>query len=222
MSAHTIILILLSLFELGLMGYVLVAYQRTPSIYALAGLLFGFGAMSFLVGLIPIVESESLRLFLGRAGFYSGAITFASLIVLAAYYPLPSVLPKSSLKLVVLLPLLFFLPFIFLYDGFLRKVEIFQGSAQAITGSGFWALTVFSAGALLFSLALMFKKKRFVSGQQRRQVGYFISLMLCTGVIGLITDFVLPHAGIRVNSSLGLEGGGVVALFIASIVLRKV
>ncbi|MFH1235997.1 MAG: histidine kinase N-terminal 7TM domain-containing protein [Parcubacteria group bacterium] len=220
MSPHTIIIIALGVVELLVAMYVFAKYQKTASIYSLIAFLLSIGVMSVLVGIIPSVGSSDGRLLIGKLAFFAGTVTFASLFSIALYFPLPSAVTKKTASLLIFAPIFVLIFLIFFSGRFVERVDIDGNLARAQPGSLFLVFTLITALYLIAAFLFMIRKVPLVGGQQRRQVIIFSWLMLITGVVGVLSDNFLPIFGIH-HSAYGLEGGGLIALYVASVVLKK-
>jgi len=220
MNPHTIIIIALGLIEILLALYVFARYQKTSSIFSLVAFLVSIGIMSILVGAMPFIDAGDDRLLVGKFAFLAGAATFASLFSIALYFPLPSPIGKNAAFAYTFVPLFVVAYLIFLSGSFLDRVDIENNLARAYPGAMFWVFTTLTALYLLAAFFFMVRKIPIVGGQLRSQVKIFSWLILITGILGILNDNFFPILGMY-RSPLGLEAGGLIALYVASVVLKK-
>lgn len=219
---HIWILFGLAAFELALVVYILVRYVRSGSILALCAMLVGFAGIAFFVGLQLVTNDNATRSMLARAAFYSGAVAFTSLLALAIEYPIPDVRLHRFLPHLIIFALAFSLPYIFLYPGFLNGVTRSGSMLEIIPGKGFWVIVLFTALYFLATMITLIRKIPLFAGEQKRLLMRFTVWAALAGSIGLGSAILLPALRVPVNATIGGEIHGVLSLFIASVVLRKV
>lgn len=220
MNLHTIIVIAFGFIEILLALFVFAKYQKTASINSLLVFLFSIGIMSILVGMIPSIDAPDGRLLIGKFAFLAGALTFIGLFSTALYFPLPSSFAKTIFLPVVVLSLVIVSFLIFFPGVFLDHISIEDGIAKVYPGQYFWVFTLITAALLLSAFVIMLKKISLVGGEMRSRAKIFAWLILITGIIGVLNDNLLPILGMY-RSPFGLEAGGLIALYVASVVLKK-
>lgn len=218
---HLLILAGLGIFELLLALNIYSRYQKTLSIKALIGVLIGFSAMSLLLVVVGILNDSSPQRLAGSFAYYAGCFTFVSLLQLALHYPIPSSISKRFINALFWVPLVIFLPFVFTDKGFLVAIPTVDGLPKPETGVWSPLFTGFAVSYFIATIVIMALKRKFVYGEQRKNVNTFIILLALSGIVGIVTNFFLPMNDVAVNSALGLEAGGVLMLFVASIVRKK-
>lgn len=126
-ETNTLVLWVVSLFELILVFYIYFRYQKSQSIYALCGMLLGFSLMSFFVGLIMTPAAETIKMLYAKAAFYSGTASFTSLLALTIYYPLPTYISILRRRIVIFGSIFVVLPAIILQPSFINDVNVNEG-----------------------------------------------------------------------------------------------
>lgn len=216
---HITLLWVLASFELLLALYILIRYQRTPSIWALAGTITGFVIMAASVAAQLTVADNTTRLFFGNAAYFGGMISFVMLLALAIYYPIPSRVRFVSVFLTA--PVAFFTPFIFFNPHFVDSITRTGANLHIEPGNGFWFFAVFAVVYFDWTIALLIRKIPRVVGVQRTQLQWVTLLTAITGSGGIVLTFFLPMLGRASNPVVGGEIHGALALLIAFIVLKK-
>jgi len=221
METHTIILWVLAAVELVIIVSIFLRYQRTPSIYSLCGLLLGFSLMSFFVGMLMIEISNEARIWIAKAAFFSGGISFISLYAFAIHYPLRTFLKHNFIRFSILVPLILLIPFIFFVPGFLDDIVVQEGNIDIVTGNLFWIFVLFTAVYCLAAIAILIIKIAHTSGEQKKQVGLITLIIGCSGILAVITNQLLPVIGVPFNKVYGPESAGIVSIVIALIAMKK-
>lgn len=220
-SYHTLILWALAALEVVLVVFILLTYEKSKAILALCGLLVGLALLSFLVGLQLTPISPLARLTVAKLAFYSGGVSFAFLLALAASYPIPTFISTRILVLSVVLPLAIFLPYILASPNFVERVTVHGNNLEVSVGRDFLPFIIFSITYFVIAFAILVDKIRKLGGEQRRQVGLLALTLGVSGVFGIIANHIFPLIGVESNRVYGPEGTGLIALVVAAIVLRK-
>ncbi len=218
---HITLLWVLAVFELLLMLYILRRYQRTGSIYALCGLLFGFVVIAVFVGIQLLTSDDTSRLLFGKLAYYGGCISFVSNLMLAIEYPIPSAVTSKWKTLLTVAPLAFFLPYILFAPDFLRRIDLSGAALHVVPGTTFWLFTFFVVMYSITASVLLLRKRRRVFGTQKTQVTLYMTLFMLTAAAVLLDTFFLPLNGIRTNGVLSAQLNAIPVTLIAFIVLRK-
>lgn len=218
---HTTLLFALAAFEFLLMLYILRQYERRGSIYALAGLLFGFVVIAVFAGLQLFTSDDTLRLLFGKLAFYGGCISFVSNLLLAIEYPVPSRVSSKWKTILSVGPLAFFLPYILFAPNFIDHIVRINSALNVFPGSSFWVFTLFVLGYYFATSILLVQKQKSVIGTQKKQARLFAIVYILTAALGILDTFLLPLKGIPSNAVFGADVDAVVVTLIAFIVLRK-
>ena len=184
-------------------------------------MLFGFSLMSFLVGLLMTPITETSKLIIARAAFYSGTASFVSLLVLAMYYPLPTNINPLVRRLVIFGSIFIVLPAIILQPSFINDVNVKEGFIDIKPGSAFWGLFIISLIYLLLSLYLLIKKINIVSVQLKKQVTAVTIIIGISGLVGVVMDRIFPLVNLSINMAYSPLFAGVVAVMIGLVIVRK-
>lgn len=221
MNIHQILLFAFGILELILAVVILVRYQKTPSIQALSGILYSFIAMTFLLVAMMNTDNATTRLVLARLSFLAGCFGFVNTLKLAIYYPIHSLVSQRNANLLYWIPIIVFIPIIFITSKFVSAIDLVNQVPQPITGYLFPIFVIFAAFYLVTAVIIMGKKLRMVSGEQHKQAVTFVALLILAGIIGLVANFILPMLNITSNTIIGMEAGGVMLMFVASVVIKK-
>lgn len=222
LTTHSFILWLFSAFELILVVITLARYQRAHSIYALAGMLTGIAVMSFAVGALPFVEQSIVRVHLGQVAFFSGVVTFVSLLSLAISFPLPTFGWQRQLPLISITPIAFFIPLIFFTGDFLESIDLVNGLVNVRVGKVFFIFLLWASIYFLLAVMILVRKLKFIQKyEEGKRIRLFLLALCFIVLLGLVNDFILPLVGRAHNPFIALEGGGILAFMFANIVLRK-
>ncbi|MFH1235993.1 MAG: histidine kinase N-terminal 7TM domain-containing protein [Parcubacteria group bacterium] len=218
LETNTIILWVLAAFELLLTLYIFFRYQKTQSIYALCGMLFGFTLMSFFVGFLMTSISSSTKLFIAESAFYAGAASFVCLFAFALYYPLPTVLRSSLRRISIFGSLLLLIPIVYNHH-FLNQVDVNGGTIHVEPGALFWLFILFSVAFYLASIVVLIRKAKHAAPQQKHQVMLVTVIIGITGLLGLVADRLLPVLGVSLNMAYTPIAAACVAVLVAVIAL---
>ncbi|MDD5342415.1 MAG: hypothetical protein PHI73_03720 [Patescibacteria group bacterium] len=184
-------------------------------------MLLGFSLMSFFVGLLMTPITEASKMIFARAAFFSGTASFVSLLELAIYYPLPTLMSQLVRRLLIFGSIFIVLPIIISHPSFIDAVVVHGGFVGIEPGNAFWALFTVSSIYFFLSLYLLLKKIKIVTPQQKKQVAFVTIIIGISGIIGLVIDRILPLINLSFNMAYSPIFAGVVAVMIAGVALKK-
>ncbi|MFH2097413.1 MAG: hypothetical protein ABII24_02620 [bacterium] len=193
---HIVILGILSIGFFVLVVWVYSTYQRSLSIKYFSGFLLGLAILAGVSASILVEQSDASLLFVTRLGYYTGAITTVMFLMFSLYYPVPSQKIPQNNHLFWVLPLVFFLPYIFLNPYFVESVFIENGLPKENVGSLYFVLPLFVVTYFIISIRNLIVKLPFVAAL-RKQLKLVIGTIIFAGGSSITLDVILPAFGVR-------------------------
>lgn len=211
MILHVIILGFLAAAYLALGLWIHAKYQRSAAIQSFVGFLLGLAALSLASLLYQLSSEPSILFRIAQFGYLSGVFTFSMMLVFSWNYPIPSTSSPKNQTLFWIVPLVFFLPLLFLSDGFLKAVEVVGAQRREVAGSLYWLFPVMVTTYFIWALINFFRKLKFLEGKQLRAMRVFVWAFVASAFVGVAFDVVLPAIrGVRgpygIELSLALVG----------------
>ncbi|MBI2984616.1 MAG: hypothetical protein HYY50_03255 [Candidatus Kerfeldbacteria bacterium] len=220
MNLWTITLFILAASLLSLSGWMVQRYQRSPSITYYAGFLSALSAIAIIQGSLFLNLESPVVLFLTRLGYLAGAATFSFLLLFTWYFPIPSQrIPKND-RWYLLLPIVFFLPLVLFNPSFIRNVVLADGFWHEIHGPLFWVFPIFVSVYVVWSLANLVTKFRYVQSPQWGSIKVFMVALIAAVLSGLIFDVLIPVTG-RPRIPIGIYSASLLFGFSTYIVAKK-
>lgn len=220
-NIHSSLLLILALLDFGLGAWILGKYQRSRSILALGGLLFGLAALCVLLAAMSVTSDPAVRLGLGRLATLAGVWTFSLIYLFSVYYPSPSVGQVGFSRFVLPVALAFFIPLVYFGPNFLQSVSLHDGVPEAVTGTSYFIFSFYAAAIFLFGMVNLLAKVSRLQGAERRQTAIMSIALLGSGAIGLVTDVMMPALKLGHPPFIGLESSAAIVGVAAVIALKK-
>lgn len=219
-NSQPIILLFLSAALLSLAVWMLRRYQRSLSITYYSLFLLALAGIAATNGWLLSNWAGPTPLRLTQVGYFFGVLTFSMLAMFSLYYPIPSTRIPKRPELFWIVPVVFFLPFIFLSSIFISSVTVGVGSTHEIYGSGFWIFPVFVIAYLVWSLVNFARKLRLAQGREQQATLTMIWAVSLASISGSVFDVIIPATG-RPHMPIGIYSSAVLFGLSVFFIARK-
>lgn len=219
MSIHFYILSVLAAADICLALWMFARYIRTAAILYYAAFLLSLGCIAVISALTLTTWSDNHLLILDRLGYIFGAMTFTMLLFFSFYYPVSSKLVSGNTRLMWIIPLAFFVPFIFI-PAFIPAVS--RGASFLVEEHGplYFIFPLYVVTLFIWSMYNLVRKLKTGLGINK-SVRIFIYALLLTALIGVVNDVILRPIGKTPVPYLGDESSSLIFALTVGIILKK-
>lgn len=205
---------------IGLAVTLIRSYQKSPAVRYYALFLLSLATIGLIHALLFLTNEQSTLTLMTRFGYLAGTLTFSFLLMFSLYYPIPGRVMGPRTILWWLLPVVFFVPYIFFNPNFIFSVEPALKGFSEHHGWSFVIFPVFVLAYCVMTLMNLFGKWNKVQGRQQRDLQIFSWIFVLTLALAFIFDVVLLGTGTR-WVPIGLYSAFLLCGFSTYIVRRK-
>lgn len=194
MITHGIILLIIALLELAL-GFNIYSRDRNNSVNkSFLALTLGVIIWVAVNAFLALTKETDLVLWY-RLAYFAGVIIASSFLYFAWVFPYRLFFTDWRRKIIVIAPIILFIPLFFLTDLMILSVTKNEQVPVVDYGSWFSLYVAYFVAFFAWAFLSLVKKYRRSDGMHRWQLKYVIISALIPVVVNLFTDIFLPWFG---------------------------
>ncbi|MFH0952586.1 MAG: histidine kinase N-terminal 7TM domain-containing protein [Patescibacteria group bacterium] len=221
MSAQGIVLLIIASLEVILGIYIVLRYQRSEInlwyVLFIFSVALWVGTNSYIYLTNPGGASYEFE----KISWFAGVLVTATFLMFSFYFPYKSKTISPHYLFLVIIPVLFFTPYIFAGKLFLEGIKVTDQGYGIEVGPLFYLFPIFFLVYWSWAITNLFKKFKVSDGVHHWQLKYLLIGVIVPVAIITITDIFLPWLS---SSKLGWVGSASSAIwlgFTTYIILKK-